>query len=71
MLNLTPNHGQILKASPWKISAPFDIPDEAFMAIELETDALGNTQGVVRDMEEFIKYRRRVYYCITGIRKGR
>lgn len=41
------------KASRWKISAPFDVPDEAFMAIELEKDALRNIQGVVQYPEEF------------------
>ena len=40
-------------ASNWKISAPFDVPDEAFMALELSENALKNSRGVVRYPEEF------------------
>jgi predicted N-acetyltransferase YhbS len=34
-------------ASLWNIKAPFDVPDNAFMAIELKQDALCNVSGVV------------------------
>ncbi|OGP90622.1 MAG: GNAT family N-acetyltransferase [Deltaproteobacteria bacterium RBG_19FT_COMBO_43_11] len=40
-------------ASLWKISAPFDVPDEAFMAIELKENALKNVRGVIQYPEEF------------------
>jgi predicted N-acetyltransferase YhbS len=42
-------------ASKWQIQAPFPVPDEAFMAIELETDALANAQGIVFYPEEFME----------------
>lgn len=35
------------KASLWGIKAPFEVPDEAFMAIELSENALKNVSGVV------------------------
>ncbi|WP_062105678.1 GNAT family N-acetyltransferase [Bacillus niameyensis] len=35
------------KASIWGIKAPFEVPDEAFMAIELRENALNKVQGVV------------------------
>ena len=35
------------KASVWGIKAPFDVPDEAFMAIELRDNALDGVSGVV------------------------
>lgn len=35
------------KASTWGIKAPFEVPDEAFMAIELEENAFDNVSGVV------------------------
>lgn len=35
------------KASLWGIKAPFEVPDEAFMAIELSENALNNASGVV------------------------
>ena len=35
------------KASFWGIKAPFEVPDEAFMAIELSENALNNVSGVV------------------------
>lgn len=35
------------KASLWGIKAPFDVPDEAFMAIELSGNALSEVSGVV------------------------
>ncbi|GAB2544199.1 putative N-acetyltransferase YhbS [Gracilibacillus alcaliphilus] len=36
------------KASEWQIKAPFDVPDETFMAIELTDGSLRNIQGTVR-----------------------
>lgn len=35
------------KASLWGIEAPFEVPDEAFMAIELHENALNKVSGVV------------------------
>ncbi|KOS67975.1 GCN5 family acetyltransferase [Lysinibacillus contaminans] len=35
------------KASLWDINPPFDVPDEAFMALPLEEHALDNVSGVV------------------------
>jgi predicted N-acetyltransferase YhbS len=35
------------KASLWGIKAPFEVPDEAFMALELEGNALDKISGVV------------------------
>jgi len=35
------------KASIWEIKAPFEVPDEAFMVIELRENALDNVSGVV------------------------
>lgn len=35
------------RASLWNIKAPFEVPDEAFMAIELTKDSLKNVQGTV------------------------
>ena len=41
-------------ASQWDIRAPFeDVPDEAFMAMELVDGALDNVRGVVEYPEEF------------------
>lgn len=34
-------------ASQWNIQCPFDVPEEAFMAIELEKGALNDKEGVV------------------------
>ncbi|MEQ8524226.1 N-acetyltransferase [Gracilimonas sp.] len=41
-----PNFG-FEKASKWKITCSFEVPDEAFMAIELKEDALANSAGKV------------------------
>ena len=41
------------KASKWGIKAPFDVPDEAFMAIELEEGSLRGVNGVVQYHDEF------------------
>lgn len=35
------------KASQWGIKAPFEVPDEAFMALELRVNALNNVSGTV------------------------
>ncbi|HCC3140669.1 GNAT family N-acetyltransferase [Niallia sp. Sow4_A1] len=35
------------KASIWEIKAPFEVPDEAFMVIELRENTLDNVSGVV------------------------
>lgn len=35
------------QAALWGIKAPFDVPDEAFMAIELRENALNGVSGVV------------------------
>ena len=40
-------------ASKWNIKAPFDVPNNAFMAIELTTGALANINGVVQYPNEF------------------
>ena len=37
----------------WGITAPFDVPDDAFMGIELRTDALKHAGGAVEYPEEF------------------
>jgi predicted N-acetyltransferase YhbS len=41
------------KASKWGISAPFKVPDEAFMAIELTKNRLKNCNGIVEYPKEF------------------
>jgi len=40
-------------ASLWGIQAPFDVPDEAFMALELTPGALKDVSGVVQYSEAF------------------
>ncbi len=40
-------------AANWGIKAPFEVPTECFMAIELEKDALKNISGTVRYPSEF------------------
>lgn len=40
-------------ASKWRIKAPFDVPDEVFMAIELIPNALENISGTVQYPKEF------------------
>lgn len=40
-------------ASRWGIRAPFAVPDDAFMALELRPSALAGTPGTVRYPEEF------------------
>lgn len=40
-------------ASRWGIRAPFEVPDDAFMALELQPGALTAAAGTVRYPEEF------------------
>lgn len=40
-------------ADKWKIKAPFDVPSNVFMAIELATDGLTNISGTVVYPKEF------------------
>ena len=42
------------RASLWSIKVPFDAPDEAVMALELETDALQGKGGAVEYPVEFL-----------------
>ena len=41
------------RASKWNIKCPFEVPDEAFMAIELNIGALAEKSGVVEYPKEF------------------
>ncbi len=41
------------RASRWNIACPFEVPDEAFMAIELNPGALGTKSGTVEYPKEF------------------
>ncbi|MBD3184578.1 GNAT family N-acetyltransferase [Candidatus Poribacteria bacterium] len=43
------------KASGWKIKCPFEVPDEAFMAIELSDKALEDKAGIVVYPDEFME----------------
>ena len=43
------------KASNYGISAPFDVPDEAFFVIELEKNGLKNCAGTVEYPREFME----------------
>ena len=40
-------------ASRYEIKSPFDVPDEVFMAIELEPDGLKGVSGIVEYPKEF------------------
>ena len=40
-------------ASTWKLRLPMDVPDEAFMAVELKLDGLKNCSGIVEYPKEF------------------
>ncbi|MDR7870791.1 MAG: N-acetyltransferase [Tissierellaceae bacterium] len=42
-------------ASKWDIKAPFDVPDEAFMALELEIGSLADVSGTVVYSKEFFE----------------
>lgn len=41
------------KASNWQIKCPFEVPDEAFMALELCNNGLKNVSGVVQYSKAF------------------
>jgi predicted N-acetyltransferase YhbS len=43
------------KASKWDIKCPFEVPDEAFMVIELVEDSLKDKAGTVRYPKEFME----------------
>ncbi|MFF0829793.1 GNAT family N-acetyltransferase [Brevibacillus sp. NPDC003359] len=43
------------KASRWGIKAPFEVPDEVFMAMELQVNALANVSGVVEYSSAFFE----------------
>ncbi|GEC93613.1 GNAT family N-acetyltransferase [Brevibacillus brevis] len=43
------------KASRWGIKAPFEVPDEVFMALELRENALANVSGVVEYSRAFFE----------------
>ncbi len=43
------------KASQWGVQCPFEVPDGAFMAIELTEKALENKAGVVLFPQEFME----------------
>ncbi len=40
-------------ASKWNIKAPFDVPDNVFMALEINNGSLNKTSGVVKYPTEF------------------
>ncbi|MEC3605682.1 N-acetyltransferase [Bacillus glycinifermentans] len=42
-------------ASLWNIQAPFEVPDEVFMALELTDHSLEHVQGVVHYSEAFLE----------------
>lgn len=42
-------------ASLWNIQAPFDVPDDVFMALELTENALKDVQGVVHYSKAFLE----------------
>lgn len=44
-----------LKASKWNIKAPFEVPDEVFMALELEKESLKGIHGVVEYSPAFFE----------------
>lgn len=43
------------RASQWNITTPFEVPDEAFMAIELDPRALSNVSGMIAYAKEFFE----------------
>ncbi len=43
------------KASLWGIKAPFEVPEEAFMAVELQEAALENVSGIVEYSNVFFE----------------
>ena len=53
MLNIRPEIKDDFVKITQIIDAAFDVPDEAFMALELVEDGLRNVQGVVQYPKEF------------------
>ena len=43
------------RASRWNITAPFEVPDEAFMALELVPGALHNVSGMIEYAKTFFE----------------
>ncbi len=43
------------RASKWNIKCPFEVPDEAFMAIELTERAFEGKAGTVKYHDEFME----------------
>lgn len=41
------------RASKWNIKCPFEVPDEVFMAVELNAGALAEKSGIVEYPKEF------------------
>ena len=48
------------KASIWGIKAPFEVPDEAFMAVELSENALNMFQGLLNIQVYFLNKRSQI-----------
>ena len=44
-----------IRASNWSIKCPFEVPDEAFMAIELTERAFEDKAGTVKYPDEFME----------------
>ena len=40
-------------ASQWNIRCPFEVPDEAYMALELQEDSLKDKSGIVKYADAF------------------
>ena len=45
------------KASNWCIQAPFEVPDEFLMAIELKKNALDKTSGIIQYSDAFFEWK--------------
>ncbi|EOO19912.1 hypothetical protein IG9_00972 [Bacillus cereus HuA2-9] len=43
------------KASDWNIKAPFEVPDEVFMVMELSENTLQGVEGIVQYSSAFAK----------------
>lgn len=43
------------KSSKWQIQAPFDVPEEALMAIELKENALSHVSGIIQYSNAFFE----------------
>jgi predicted N-acetyltransferase YhbS len=44
------------RTSQWKITAPFEVPDEAFMVLELVERGLTGVSGMIEYAPEFFGY---------------